>query len=387
MWFDRRLTFRRHVATRTAKAARVAHHIRSLAKTTCEPPASSLRKATIACVYPSLIHGAECSYRGRTKPPRSLKPGRPTEVSAYVGWHVAAIDKVLAIAARSILPVWRTTPTATLFRDAGLPSAAVALEEVKLRFAAHLRTVDADHPLASRTVIPKVNRGKGAGQPQRVQTRVQHIGSLLPEIPRAALVAPHYSPGCRADPTLGLDKKTAAKAFKEWWARLPPSDVTIFSDGSEQYTMEGEKQVTYGFAVYQNGKQLQSGRGSLHSTSHVFDAEAVGAWRGLQYTVRQPGLGIRRIWLCIDSTSVIWCLRGDAPPTSQWAFLECQRVMETMTSLLSGPLDTKVSRGTRQLTGQPIWKPSTHRPRLGRPPCPYSQASNQSHAKHCAAHN
>jgi hypothetical protein len=118
------------------------------------------------------------------------------------------MDKILAIAARGILPVWRTTPTATLFRDAGLPSAAVALEEAKLRFAAHLRTIDSDHPLTSRVAVPKVNRGKGAGRPQRVQTRVQHIGSLLPEIPRIALMAPHYSPSCRADPTLGIDKKT-----------------------------------------------------------------------------------------------------------------------------------------------------------------------------------
>jgi hypothetical protein len=76
VWFDRRLTFRRHVATRTAKAAKVAYHIRSLARTTYGPPASSLRKATIACVYPSLLYGSKCWYRGRTKRPNSLKPGR-----------------------------------------------------------------------------------------------------------------------------------------------------------------------------------------------------------------------------------------------------------------------------------------------------------------------
>ena len=105
--------------------------------------------------------------------------------------------------------------------------------------------------------------------------------------------------------------------------------MAIFSDGSEQYTKEGVKRVTYGFAVYQNGKQLQTGRGSLNSTSHVFDAEAVGAWRGLQHTIRQLEFNTRRIWMCIDSTSVIWCLRGDAPPTSQWAFLECHGAMET----------------------------------------------------------
>jgi ribonuclease HI len=329
VWFDRRLTFRRHVATRTAKAARVAYHIRSLARTTYGPPASSLRKATIACVYPSLLYGTECWYRGRTKPPHTLKPGRPQEVSAYIGWHIAAIDKTLAIAARGVLPAWRTTPTASLFRDAGLPSATVALEEAKLRFATHLRTTDADHPLTRRTLVPTVNRGVKTGQPQRVKTKVQQIASLLPEIPRTILAAPHYSTGCRTDPTLGIDKKTAAKAFKEWWAQLPPLDVAIFSDGSEQYTKEGVKRVTYGFAVYQNGKQLQTGRGSLNSTSHVFDAEAVGAWRGLQHTIRQLEFNTRRIWMCIDSTSVIWCLRGDAPPTSQWAFLECHGAMET----------------------------------------------------------
>jgi ribonuclease HI len=175
----------------------------------------------------------------------------------------------------------------------------------------------------------RMSTGRTAGKLQRVRTKVQYLGSLLPEIPRTILTAPHYSPGCRKDPTMGRDKKTAAKAFKEWRAHLPPSDVTIFSDGSEQYTKEGVKRVTYGFAVYQDGRQLHTGRGSLRSTSHVFDAEAVGAWSGLQHTIRQPDLNTRRIWLCIDSTSVIWGLRGDAPSTSQWAFLECHGAMET----------------------------------------------------------
>jgi ribonuclease HI len=329
IWFDRKLTFKRHVATHNAKTAKVAYHIRSLANTAYGPPASSLRKATIACVYPSLLYGAECWYRGRTKPPRTLRPGRLAEVNTYVGWHIAVMDKTLAIAARGILPVWRTTPIATLFRDAGLLSAASALEEAKLRFVTHIRNIDAEQPLASRMAAIRMSLGRTAGQLQQMRTEVQYLGSLLPKIPRTILTAPHYSPGCRTDPTLGVDKKTAAKTFKEWWDQLPPLDETIFSDGSEQYTKEKEKRVTYGFAVYQDGRQLYTGRGSLQPTSHVFDAEAVGAWRGLQHTIRQPALNTRRIWLCIDSTSVIWCLRGNAPSTSQWAFLECHGAMET----------------------------------------------------------
>jgi hypothetical protein len=36
---------------------------------------------------------------------------------------------------------------------------------------------------------------------------------------------------------------------------------------------------------------------------------------------------MRRLWMCIDSTSVIWCLRGNASTSSQWAFLRCQEAM------------------------------------------------------------
>src|SRR5258706_5128710 len=54
------------------------------------------------------------------------------------------------------------------------------------------------------------------------------------------------------------------------------------------------------------------------------------AWKGLQHAIRRPpNVSQRRIWLCIDSTSVIWCLRGDASNSSQWAFLNCQGVMQT----------------------------------------------------------
>jgi hypothetical protein len=115
VWFDHRLTFRRHVATRTAKAAKVACHICSLARTTYGLLASSLCKVTIACVYLLLLYRTKCWYRGCTTPPHTLKPGRPQEVSAYIRWHIAAIDKTLATAVRGILPAWRTTPIATLF--------------------------------------------------------------------------------------------------------------------------------------------------------------------------------------------------------------------------------------------------------------------------------
>jgi hypothetical protein len=88
------------------------------------PPASSLRKAVMTCVLPSLLYGTEAWYAGRMKPARYTSDGRPELVSARLGWHVSLLNKTRALAIRGVLPVWRTTPTATLFRDAGLPSAS-----------------------------------------------------------------------------------------------------------------------------------------------------------------------------------------------------------------------------------------------------------------------
>jgi hypothetical protein len=134
-------------------------------------------------------------------------------------------------------------PNTALIRDTGLPAAEVALEEVKLRFATHLRTVYKNHPLAQRTVLSIVRRGSGAGRPQLPRTKVQRLGAMLPEVPRQELMTPHFTKGCTVDPTEGVDKKEAAANFKKWWAQLPLSHVTIFSDGSEQ-NYEGIRRVT-----------------------------------------------------------------------------------------------------------------------------------------------
>ena len=53
------------------------------------------------------------------------------------------------------MPAYRTTPTTTLFWDAGLPLGLVALKGAKLRFAVHLQTVDDRHPLTEQIQIPQ----------------------------------------------------------------------------------------------------------------------------------------------------------------------------------------------------------------------------------------
>jgi hypothetical protein len=66
------------------------------------------------------------------------------------------------------------------------------------------------------------------------------------------------------------------------------------------------RKVGYGYAVYQNGRQIASGHGAINPLSHVFDAEAIGAWKALQHTLRlPPDISQRRLWLCIDGLPLL----------------------------------------------------------------------------------
>ncbi|RAL59049.1 hypothetical protein DID88_009077 [Monilinia fructigena] len=206
------------------------------------PPAASLRKATITCVMPSLLYGAEAWYPGRTRLSTGGGHLRGTMVSTRMGSRIAKADKVINLATKGVLPVWRTTPIVANLRDAGLPPCEVALEHIRINMALRLRRLDVRHPLTMRLTAPGHRTQNG--------TRLRSADRLLPGAPRPILSPPHYTPGCRTDPTQGIDKETAAASFNDWWNALPPNTVTIFSDGSESYDDAG-KHVGYGYAIYQ----------------------------------------------------------------------------------------------------------------------------------------
>src|SRR5438045_6646674 len=145
---------------------------------------------------------------------------------------------MLTLAARGVLPVWRTTPNVTLFRDSGLPLAMAALEEAKLRFAMRLQTVDNQHPLVRCITPPMCTHGRGAGSRQHPKTKVQRLGTLLPSIPQPKLREPHFTNGCRTDPTGGLNKKTTSAKFKKWWAALPPEDIMVSWTAQNNMSMQ-----------------------------------------------------------------------------------------------------------------------------------------------------
>ena len=315
VWFDSKLRFTEHVKRKAAQARNVVRHLRSLANTQRGPPPRALRKTIFTCVLPILTYGAEAWYEGRTKTRKFASRQHNTEVSTRQEAQIDEIDRVLREAIRAVLPIWKTTPIATLYRDAGVPTARIALEAAFYRFGQRLQSMDNSHMLTARTALRPYLSGRGYGSYQPTRTRLQRAARLLPTIPRPQYLLKRYT--FKPDPQ--KDKKTAAKEFIAWQSKLPDTHLVVFSDGSKG----PDEAVGWGFVIYKNGRKIRQGKGRL-GLAEVFDGEAVGAWQGLRQAHRiNPGATIH---VCLDNTSVIQGLTGTAPKSSQEVFLAFQEI-------------------------------------------------------------
>lgn len=126
VYFDKKLRYKRHVEERNEKAFHVARHIRSLAKMKDGPPVLLLRKMVITYIVSSLFYRMEVWYAGRTRIAGFRRNDSPKIVSTRLGGYLRLLESILVTAIKGLLPVWRTTPLATLFRDSGLPSPQAA---------------------------------------------------------------------------------------------------------------------------------------------------------------------------------------------------------------------------------------------------------------------
>ncbi|KAL6404545.1 hypothetical protein AUP68_13938 [Ilyonectria robusta] len=185
------------------------------------PPADKVRLAIKACVLPVLFYGAEAWYPGKTAPPlRSQGP----EVSTRIDHLLDRFKKVLLIGIRSILPTWKTTPLAALYRESGIPPVEQLLDAIRLRHAARLQALDPRHPLTARAVIPS----RRPGQKPIYKTRLQRTALLLPPSPRLVLLQRKYSLA-----QLHIQPKDiAVPAFLAWIETLSAIDLIVYSDGS-----------------------------------------------------------------------------------------------------------------------------------------------------------
>jgi ribonuclease HI len=325
IWLDRTLSFKTHVEKWTAKAQAVARHLRSLTNTKHGPRSSLVRQAVRACVEPVLLFGAEAWYPGLTRPSwwRSSR-----EVSTKIKSLIKKMSKCLKQSMRAVLPVWRTTPIAALHRESGIPPVVQLLEASRLRFAARLKSLDAAHPLASRTrtaippAIIRLIKRKYQQAPAAPRTRLRRADELLPSCKRPVLL--QHCPS-KQEPLQTASKEDTAADFRDWLQEVPPLTLVVYSDGSK--TDEGA--AGYGFVVHQDGQQIARGCGRL-GPAEVFDAEATGALEGLKAALEYHGtFALTPIIVCLDNIAAARCLRGKPSDSSQDVFIEFQHLAAT----------------------------------------------------------
>lgn len=117
MWFDKMLRLRHHIAERVSKAKGVAQPKLGSNEgwLSCQLASESGDKmCTLLC---SLRAGAW--YAGKRKP--AVTGDRGSTFSNRIGGHIDLVQSAITLAARGVLPVWKTTPITTPIRDSGLP--------------------------------------------------------------------------------------------------------------------------------------------------------------------------------------------------------------------------------------------------------------------------
>jgi hypothetical protein len=169
------------------------------------------------------------------------------------------------------------------------------------------------HTLVSRIEPPILSRGRGQSTQHWARAKVELAARKCGGFTRTLLTSPKHTNGSRTDHTGHRSKAAVAKELCQWYSELPPWELVVFSNGSQ-----GKDGTDYGYEVMPPGQErpLASGKGKLDDYSVVFDAEALGAWRGTERAlqVASPGTNVT---LCVGNTAAIWCLRSTASETSQ----------------------------------------------------------------------
>lgn len=214
------------------------------------------------------------------------------------------IDKVIHLALRSALPVWKTTPNAVIHRESGIPPARVLLEANRLRLASRLNSLDNRHPLRSRaSVCPNVGSlkykksRKFSQRPEIQMSRIQRAYQQLPpaEAPEP-LPAPVYI-------TKFGSKPEGVKAHSQWLRSLSPIDICAYSDGSS----EGHGRSSWGYVLQRGGTTFERGNGTLHG-GEVYDAELNGAANALQAAI-SARRGEENIFVLLDNQAAVGALK------------------------------------------------------------------------------
>ncbi|KAM3466574.1 hypothetical protein MY5147_009007, partial [Beauveria neobassiana] len=325
---DKKLTFNYHVNEWTQKARRVVNHLRAMNNTVRGMAATAARRAAWAVAMPTLFHGLDAWLPGLDTGDSHLKRNHISKK------NLDKIQRVLNLACRMILPMWKTTPLEFLWKEADIPPASVLLRYIQERIAVRYATLDKELPISIRLrqsqkeIVLKM-RPLIAKQMALRHSRLLRTAHRTDKIERPRLLPQRFSDNIEVEgPTERQTKENAVAEFEQWLGSRP-AGYLVFSDGSKT----DADTAGYGFAVFYHGQLLDWGSAQL-GRREVFDAEIHGALAGLKAAM-QRNSRCEPITVCMDNTSVIDCTGSKAADSSQACFREFQKIGDRHSYLIS----------------------------------------------------
>ncbi|APA05858.1 hypothetical protein sscle_01g006280 [Sclerotinia sclerotiorum 1980 UF-70] len=320
--FDRKLCFKPHVQILAAKALKGANALRSLSNTHRGIPPYLTRKVAEACILKKCYFASETWWPSRTRTKKNAL-NNPISISNVVDSHLSLLNKVVIIYTRAILPVYKTTNTAVLYEEAKLRPSEIELNLISQLYAARTTRLDLYHPLRIRAE----NITKAREYNRTPDTRFTRLITALPEtehinplaFPPWEIRESRAEAEARINGPMGRTKAQAAEDFKAFHAKIPRSDIQIFSDGSKSESKDGA--TGGGFVISQFDIQIAHHSFSLGTNAEVFDAEATAAVAGAAKALTLASTKLATdLWIFLDNHEAALRLGSHFNGSSQRVF-------------------------------------------------------------------
>lgn len=265
------------------------------------------------------------------KRPAQDSSGRQKPISNRVSIQLACLDRVLRSALLRVLPVYKTTQTAVLHREAAIPPMELLLNQRHHGLAIRVHKLDVQHPLyrrATRLRSLHINtRLLRAANPASFHS-IEKIDPLL--------TSPWDTNLTFKEQPTETAKAQAKKDFQKWLASIPPLSIVVYTDGSKG---KDSNAAGAGWVGYWGTSKTRTFCGHTKLPNHeVFDAEARAALLGLQAALKDPkAQHSTNIYICLDNLEAVQQLQGEPMGSSQSVFMSFQGIAQTWPNCARAP--------------------------------------------------
>lgn len=188
-----------------------------------------------ACILPILTYAAPAWWPGKNRQDKNGKV-----IRNGVEGHLSRLNKVQNIALRTILPVWQTTPTTILQREAATPPIEYTLDHLCKLAAIRLHRLEPRHLLRLR-----LKNAQTKDKLTRLE-KLANICSLYTQYSNPLLCAQPWErhilgggENCLSATGGAKDKKVAAANFQVWLEKLGGNELVAYTDRSQKSDLEG----------------------------------------------------------------------------------------------------------------------------------------------------